>query len=152
LIEDRRTLLLYTAPDGTPMKEWSTISSFEGHELARGDRLTAVVDRGNYADIRRSANIEEFVDMFAVFLGSLVVMAVGWICRVEGLRAACPCRPSAGPRSAPRFRPCWRVDRAHIPSQHSLADSLPDALCRAGIPGPFSRRSRHENRHHRRRT
>jgi hypothetical protein len=88
LLEDRRSLLLYTAPDGTPMKEWSTISSFEGRELTRGDRLTAVVDRDNYADIRRSANIGEFVDMFAAFFGSLVVMVVGWICRVEGLRAA----------------------------------------------------------------
>ena len=85
LIENRRTLLLYTAPDGTPMKEWSTISSFEGRALAGGDRLTAVIDRDNYADIRHSANIEEFVNMFAAFFGSLVVMAIGWICRVEGL-------------------------------------------------------------------
>jgi len=85
LIENRRTLLLYTAPDGTPMKEWSTISSFEGRALAGGDRLTAVIDRDNYADIRHGASIEEFVNMFAALLGSLVVMVVGWICRVEGL-------------------------------------------------------------------
>jgi hypothetical protein len=85
LHEDHRTLLLYTAPDGTPMKEWSTISSFEGHELTRGDRLTAVIDRGNYADIRHGASVEEFVDMFAVLFGSIVVMTVGWICRAEGL-------------------------------------------------------------------
>jgi len=85
LIENRRTLLLYTAPDGTPMKEWSTISSLDGRALAPGDRLTAVIGRDDYADIRQGANIEEFVNMFAAFFGSLVVMAIGWICRVEGL-------------------------------------------------------------------
>ena len=85
LIENRRTLLLYTAPDGTPMKEWTTIGSFEGRALAPGDRLTAVVGRDDYADIRQGANIEAFVNMFAAFFGSLVVMAIGWICRAEGL-------------------------------------------------------------------
>src|SRR5262249_49507280 len=65
LHENHRTLLLYAAPDGTPMKAWSTISSFEGRELTRGDRLTAVVGRDDYADIRLSASVEEFVNMFA---------------------------------------------------------------------------------------
>jgi len=76
--EHTSTQLVYMAPDGTPMKQWSHIAEVDGHKLVRGDRLTAVVGSDDYADIRGSFDAANMMLGFVLLIGSLVVLIVGW--------------------------------------------------------------------------
>lgn len=76
--ENTRTELAYTAPDGTSMTQWTHIAEVEGHTLVRGDRLTAAVADDDYSDVRRAFDPGDFMLMFAILLGSIVVVIVGW--------------------------------------------------------------------------
>jgi len=90
IVERTRSQLVYTAPDGTPMKEWSTITEVESRKLARGDRPTAVADPDDYADIRHSYDGGELREMFAILMGSVVAMLVGWIFNGAGQSGRLP--------------------------------------------------------------
>jgi hypothetical protein len=84
VIDNTRTQLAYAAPDGTPMTQWSHIAKFEGHELARGDRLIAAVNANDYSDIRHRFDAADMMLGFAILYGSIVATIVGWVVRSAG--------------------------------------------------------------------
>ncbi len=96
LVEHRRSLLSYVAPDATSQSQWSPIDEFEGRTLESGDRFVAMVDPTDPTAIRSARGIGDLIWAGGALAVFFAMSFLGWL--FKGIAG------DAGVRFSPRAR------------------------------------------------